>query len=158
MHYTSNTLRRTYPHGLDVEVFGFGVLGQAFNEAKEYFEREHATPYIYRSGKFNIQNIEAGEELKGPDIRITIDTREDYIVLCTIYDFLYHKDPFFGATEIVELFRTKPWLKCLNKNVEQKKIYDNLEDELEETVRILDSLDLRRARDFLKRQLGRMSQ
>lgn len=47
--YCSNTLCRSYPHGLDVEVFSFVALRQAFHSATEEFEKEHVTPYIYKT-------------------------------------------------------------------------------------------------------------
>ena len=39
--------KRTYPRGLDTEVFSFKVLENAFTNAKEPYQREHVTPYIY---------------------------------------------------------------------------------------------------------------
>ncbi len=139
--YTSNTLKRSYPHGLDVEVFNFEGLEQSFNEAKEDFEREHVTPYIYRLGKFKIQNIEAPEKLKRSDIRITLDTKEDYALLCNVYDYLFRKNTFFDVKDIVNLFKKKPWLKMINRNVLQKKILNSLEDELSEAGKIPDLQD-----------------
>jgi len=151
--YTSNTLRRTYPHGMDVEVFRFDVLRRAFEEAREDPEREHVTPYIYRSGKFKTQNIEAPPPLRRPDIRVTLDTKEDYALLCIVYDCLYESNPYFGMKEVVDLFGGKPWLLRINENVTQKKIFDSLADELREAVKILDLQDLKRARDFIKKRL-----
>jgi spore coat polysaccharide biosynthesis protein SpsF len=151
--YTSNTLTRTYPHGLDCEVFSFKALEKSFAAAGEDFEREHVTPYIYRSGSFKIQNIEAQTEMRRPDIRITLDTKEDYALLCAVYDFLYHENPSFKTKEVIGLFDEKPWLKHINERVVQKKIFDNLEDELKEAVKVLELQDLRRARDFIRKAL-----
>jgi spore coat polysaccharide biosynthesis protein SpsF len=38
---------RTYPIGLDVEVFGFDLLGRAWREAVPRHQREHVAPYFY---------------------------------------------------------------------------------------------------------------
>ncbi|HMD45381.1 MAG TPA: glycosyltransferase family protein [Acidimicrobiales bacterium] len=46
--YTSNTLLRTYPDGLDVEVVGRAAVLAADREARDADEREHVTPFIYR--------------------------------------------------------------------------------------------------------------
>lgn len=148
--YTSNSLQRSYPHGLDVEVFNFGALEKTFNEATEDFEREHVTPHIYRSGKFSTQNIEAPEGFRGPDIRITLDTQEDYALLCIVYDFLYSSSAYFGAEAIINLFDAKPWLRVINEKVLQKKIFDNLEEELREAEKVLELQDLKRARDCVR--------
>ncbi|MDA8105326.1 MAG: glycosyltransferase family protein [Nitrospiraceae bacterium] len=115
--YTSNVLVRTFPHGLDVEALKFSALERAYLEAKEPFEREHVCPYIYASNpdRFTISSIEAEPDVYSPDIRITLDTEEDYTLLCAVFDFLYPYGEFFGIADIVRLFRAKPWLKKINQ-------------------------------------------
>lgn len=44
--YTSNVGRRTYPDGLDIEVFSFSALHKAHVTAKSQQAREHVTTYI----------------------------------------------------------------------------------------------------------------
>ena len=152
--YTSNSLTRTYPHGLDVEVFNFNALEEAYKNATKYYEKEHVTPYIYRNPqKFKINIVKALKELYAPDIRITLDTEEDYALLCAVFDYLYPKDKYFNAYDIVNLFNEKPWLKLINKKIIQKKIFNNLQEEIKEAIKILDLQDLKRARDFLQRNL-----
>ena len=153
--YTSNTLTRTYPHGLDVEVFNFSALEEAYKKATKDYEKEHVTPYIYRNPqKFKINVVKAPKELYAPDIRITLDTEEDYALLCAVFDFLYPKNEYFNAYDIVNLFnKEKPWLKLINKKVVQKKILNTLEEEIKEAIKILDLQDLKRAKDFLQKSL-----
>ena len=56
--YTSNTIKPTYPLGLNVEVLNYDVLEKAHREAKQDDEREHVTPYIWRHPeKFKIRNV-----------------------------------------------------------------------------------------------------
>ena len=154
--YTSNALARTYPHGLDVEVFNFNALEKAYKNATKDYEKEHVTPYINRNPKiFKINIIKAPKELYAPDIRITLDTEEDYALLCAVFDYLYPKNKYFNAYNIVKLFKEKPWLKLINKKIIQKKIFNTLEEELEEAIKILDLQDLNKARDFLKENLKR---
>ncbi len=130
--YSSNSLIRSFPHGLDVEVFNFNVLEKAYLEATHDFEREHVTPFIYKSNpeSFKINNILADEQYKAPDIRITLDTIEDYALLCTVYDYLYSTDNYFNLGDIVNLFKLKPWLKLVNKSVVQKKVNLSIEEEI----------------------------
>ncbi|MBI2454501.1 MAG: glycosyltransferase family protein, partial [Parcubacteria group bacterium] len=51
--YISNVLPgdRTFPRGLDVEVFSFSALKTAFEKATETLETEHVTPYIWQNKK-----------------------------------------------------------------------------------------------------------
>jgi spore coat polysaccharide biosynthesis protein SpsF len=48
--YTSNTLTRTYPDGLDVEVVTASALYRAEAEASDAISREHVMPFFYRPG------------------------------------------------------------------------------------------------------------
>lgn len=74
--YTSNTLIRTHPDGLDVEVVRAEVLREAIASATDPAEREHVTPYIYRRpGRFGLAAWR--EEDRLGHLRWTVDTRED---------------------------------------------------------------------------------
>ena len=55
---------RTFPHGLDNEVFSFAALEMAYKNATKDYEKEHVTPYIYRSnpGAFKIFVVNAPKE------------------------------------------------------------------------------------------------
>ena len=67
--YTSNTLKRTFPRGLDVEIFNYDVLKEAQNNANKSYEREHVTPYIYNNPKkFKLKNVEAPRRYNKPTL------------------------------------------------------------------------------------------
>ncbi|MDR2544831.1 MAG: glycosyltransferase family protein [Methanobrevibacter sp.] len=120
--YSSNSLNGKLIRGFDVEVINFQALKKLLT-ATEDFEREHVTPYLYLSypKQFNI-NIVEENGLNIPGVRVTLDTEEDYTLLCTIFDYLYYDNPDFSANDVVNLFEKKPWLKNINKNIKQKKL------------------------------------
>ena len=121
--YTSNNLKRTYPHGLDAEVFNFDVLGKTYKNATAGYEKEHVTPYIYKNpSKFNIIQVEAPRELYAPDVRVTLDTEEDYALLSLVFDHLYKEKRYFTSYDLINLFKKEPSLRLINKKVVQKKI------------------------------------
>lgn len=92
--YTSNTLERTYPDGLDVEVIRASVLRTAAAEARDPGEREHVTPFVHHhSDRFRLAALETDERLAHE--RWTLDTAEDLTRLRTIVGRLH--DPV-GAT------------------------------------------------------------
>lgn len=150
--YLSNTLKRTYPHGLDTEIFSFEALRQAFKEAERPEFREHVTPYLYLMGKFRTGNFEAPVTCYGPNIRITLDTKEDYALICAVYDYLYDRKPNFACDDIVNLFKEKKWLYLINEKTLQKKILGSLEEEVEEAMNLLEMHDLKKAKQFLSQK------
>ena len=144
-----------FPRGFDVEVISFKALEVAHKEAIRDFEREHVCPYIYKTApeKFKISYLHAEEGINHPEIRVTLDTEEDYALLCCVFDKLYGKNPFFGVYEVMELFRKKPYLKIINKRVRQKKIFSNLKEELKEAIKVLQLQELTRAKKILEDHL-----
>ena len=137
---------------METEVLNFHTLEKTYYEAKNDFEKEHVSPYIYKTNphEFKISVVKAPENMHAPDIRITVDTEEDYALLCTVFDYLYTKNKDFKTIDIINLFKQKPWLKLINQKTAQKKIFDSLEEEIEEALKLLDLQDLNRARDLLK--------
>src|SRR3989344_6061245 len=123
--YTSNTLKRDFPRGLDVEVFRVVVLEQAHREAKQPYAREHVTPYIYEHPEvFLLRSVEAPKALKRPDLRLTVDTKEDLELVRAIYGNLYEPGKIFGLQEVIALFHQYPDLKDINAAVKQKTLGD----------------------------------
>ncbi|MDR3063885.1 MAG: acylneuraminate cytidylyltransferase, partial [Methanobrevibacter sp.] len=121
--YSSNSLNGKLIRGFDVEVINFQSLEKSYLNASEDFEKEHVTPYIYKSHSnlFKINSIEE-KDLNISDIRVTLDTKEDYTLLCAVFDNLYYINSNFSSEDVIDLFNRKPWLKNINENIEQKKL------------------------------------
>lgn len=103
--YTSNVVVRSFPKGLDVEVFNFSALKKAHNEAKSNFQREHVTPYFLENPEiFNLQNVAALKDLQNPGLRITVDTKEDLDFVRKIAKHFSPRNDF-SALEIVNYVR-----------------------------------------------------
>jgi spore coat polysaccharide biosynthesis protein SpsF (cytidylyltransferase family) len=83
--YVSNTLKPTFPDGVDVEVFKFSALERAYHEAKLKSELEHVTPYIWKNSTFMGGNIFSSDcifnEKDFSLVRLTVDTIEDFQVI-----------------------------------------------------------------------------
>lgn len=119
--YISNTIERSYPRGLDVEVFSFDSLYEAYRNAIHPEEREHVTPYIYKHpSQFKIASF--NHDLNYSDYRWTLDTPEDWMLIERIYENLYVEDNLFDWTSVLELMEKHPELPLINSHVEQKKL------------------------------------
>ncbi len=149
--FTSNATQRTFPYGIDLSIFSFNLLEEAYQNAHHTYEKEHVTTYFYKThpNKFRLNVVTAPKTMYAPDIRVTLDTIEDYTLLCAVYDFLYTRNELFDIFDIVNLFEEKTWLKNINKNVRQKKVHNSLESELEEVKTYCELQDLERALDYL---------
>lgn len=121
MDYLSNTINRSYPLGLDTEVFPFDALERAFREAHQPYEREHVTPYIYEHpGIFALHSYINGEDLSA--YRWTLDTQEDLRLIESVYSHLYRAGEIFTTDEVIALLREKAEFVKLNAHVKQKRL------------------------------------
>ena len=67
------------PYGAGVESVAAAALLRAEKEAAAPHEREHVCPYLYGHGElFNLHRPPAPARWRRPDIRLTVDTEEDY--------------------------------------------------------------------------------
>lgn len=152
--YTSNSLIESFPRGIDCEVINFDILEKAYLNANEKYEKEHVTPYIYKSHPNEFKINKYFEHDDNSDIRITLDTPQDYAVLCVIYENLYNKNNFFTLDDILNLFSQKPWIRYINQDIIQKKVFSSLNEELEEVIELCDMQDLYKAKDFIESHFG----
>lgn len=126
--YVSNLHPPTYPDGNDVEVMKMKTLETAWRNAKEYYLREHTTPYIWDNpDKFRIGNVlwETGLDYSMSH-RFTIDYKEDYEFIKKIYNELYFVNPFFNLNDILTLIdKEKSKIKKINKKYAGVNWYRN---------------------------------
>jgi len=119
--YVSNCITRTYPRGVDVEVFSFDALELAFKEATLPAELEHVTPYIHRRPElFTLGSITQDQDLSFH--RWTVDEEADFQLIKTILEALYPAKPKFAMQDVLSLLSQHPaWIK-INAHVEQKHV------------------------------------
>jgi len=74
------------PYGAGIEFIRTQALAEAWNKARAPYQREHVCPYLYENPqKFSIYKKSAPPNLKGENIRITLDTQEDYRFLQELF-------------------------------------------------------------------------
>lgn len=118
--YVSNTLRPTWPDGLDVEVCTFAALATAWREADTSLQREHVMPFITRQpDRFRLGSVEAEVDLSG--FRWTVDELADYEFVRRVYDALYPANPAFTTADILALLAREPDLMLLNAGIERNE-------------------------------------
>jgi spore coat polysaccharide biosynthesis protein SpsF len=117
--YVSNCLERTYPRGMDTEVFAFKALDEAFYQAKAQSDREHVTPFINRqTPRYNLGEVIYYENHSNH--RWTVDTPEDFELIRRIIETLYPLKPDFLLRDCLELLSQNPAWMTINQHIEQK--------------------------------------
>jgi spore coat polysaccharide biosynthesis protein SpsF len=118
--YASNCIDRTYPRGLDTEVFTRAALERAWCEASDPPERIHVTPYLYRHPeRFALLSVTA--ELVCEDLRWTVDTQLDLEVVRDIYRCGENAD-HLGWKQALAAVRADPDRLNRNRSVRQKTL------------------------------------
>lgn len=121
--YGATSIERTFPLGIDLEVFTFNALQKAFQNAKLDYEREHVTPYIYQHPElFKLFFLGAKGKLKRPELRLTVDTDEDLALTRKIYQHLYRDGNIFHLAEVIDLIDKHPELLAINAHIHQKEL------------------------------------
>lgn len=118
--YASNVFPRTYPRGLDAEVFTMAALDRAWRQARAPHQREHVTPYFYEHPE-SFRLAFTRSEADYSSYRWTLDTAEDLELLRSIYARFGNHDNF-GWREVVTLMEREPELAELNTHVIQKSV------------------------------------
>jgi len=117
--YVSNCLPRTYPVGMDTEVFPFEALEKAYYEAVSAPDREHVTGFIERQPEvFRQANVPYVADCS--HYRWTVDTAEDFEVISSILTALYPRNPYFTLEDCLELLTVHPEWEAINSHVKQK--------------------------------------
>jgi spore coat polysaccharide biosynthesis protein SpsF len=94
--FVTNNLEKTFPHGLDAEVFSMDLLGQAVMQTGEDYDHEHVTQWM--RAQPGAVNLRCPEDLSS--IRITLDTPDDLSLIRAI--FRAFKDKEFVTTADVQ--------------------------------------------------------
>ena len=117
LNYLSNGRKRTFPRGMDVEVFSFSALETAHYEAKDQYDREHVTPYLYHH-----MDQEKVDHFINPNgdmsnLRITIDYQEDFELISNILAALYPVKHDFHLQDILDIVQDNPDWGKINAHI-----------------------------------------
>ncbi len=117
--YASNTLRRTYPRGLDVEACTFAALETAHREDRNPAWREHVTQFIVRHPeRFGLTNL--AHDTDHSALRWTVDTPEDFAFAEKVYAHFRRDD--FAWEEVLPVLAAHPEWSEINRAVVQKTV------------------------------------
>ena len=84
--YYSNCTIRSYPQGMDYEIFPFKLLEDAFLNAGELSILEHVTPFKWKNRSKNVLRENVVNITDNSDLRITLDTKENQLIISKIIE------------------------------------------------------------------------
>ncbi len=116
--YLSNTIKRTFPRGFDFEIFTFKALETAYKNAHDTVEREHVTPYIYRTHRQEFKISQFVQRIDKSAYQLSVDTQEDYQLIKILIEN-YHADSL-NCQQIISLLDSHPELPAINNHIPRK--------------------------------------
>lgn len=115
LDYVSNTVERTYPRGLDVEVFPRRILEHLDQASRSPEEREHVTLHLLRyRRRFRIEQVRAPTDYSAQ--YWAVDTEADVRLMEQVYAALDPARPQFRWMDVVELFRARPQWRQIDRS------------------------------------------
>jgi len=121
--YCSNILTRAYPIGMDTQVFSTAVLADVAQRTDDPDDHEHVSLFIYRHPEiYSLNNVPAPDDMTWPDLRLTLDTPEDFELILAVFDNFYETNPAFGLSDILAYLKSNPGLVALNENIAHRYV------------------------------------
>ena len=103
-----------FTYGLKVEVI------RKVCKMKAQSDTEVWGGYFMEPGIFDVRNLKVeDEDLRHPEIRLTIDYPEDFELVKEIFDRLYQEGKIFRLKEVMQLLKKHPELMEINKKCQE---------------------------------------
>lgn len=120
--YVSNAHIRSYPDGMDVQVFKLETLRKSYSMTKEPLHLEHVSLHMRQNPDiFKHINLIAPSELYWPDLGITLDEHSDYLLIKNIIEYFHDNgNKNFNCQDIVQFLNKNEDLIKINNDVMRK--------------------------------------
>ncbi|MCB0056670.1 MAG: N-acetylneuraminate synthase family protein [Caldilineaceae bacterium] len=118
LHVENNadlTVTERLPLGAFVEIISVDALRKSHRHGEDRHRSELCTLFIAENPDlFTIQRVAAPLEIERPDIRLTVDTPQDLIVVRAIWDALQNDNELIRMADIVEFLDAHPEIRQIN--------------------------------------------
>lgn len=118
--YYSNCISRTYPRGLDFEIFSFDLLKEAYFNAYTDSDKEHVTPYINQNKNGNVVVVDHKKDEDSSDLRWTLDTPDDWKLIKLLFEEFNAETLTY--CQLIDLIAKNDQLRTINAHIKQKEI------------------------------------
>ncbi len=109
-----------HPLGYAVQVFSTAVLADAYARTEDPLDYEHVSRYLYQTPeRYSVKYLPTPISQRGPAMSVTLDTRQDFQVICHILKALTPKNPDFTIEDVVRFLNQNPEIRLINQDVDQ---------------------------------------
>ena len=119
--YVSNAHIRSFPDGMDAQVFRLETLKRSAAMTDDVLDHEHVTLHIRNHPEvFSQLHLVAPPETHWPELGLTLDEPKDYELLKKIIEHFEPTNPLFSCRDIVQLLKQRPDWVAINQAVVRK--------------------------------------
>ncbi len=119
--YVSNNHIRSYPDGMDVQVFKLDALKRSASLTRDRLDHEHVTLHIRNNPNlFSLIHLPAPPNLHWPELGLTLDEEADYKLIKNIIEYFASACKEYSLQDIIDLLKSKPEWATINMNVVRK--------------------------------------
>ncbi|KGR76473.1 cytidylyltransferase domain-containing protein [Ureibacillus sinduriensis] len=109
------------PRGLAVELISYKALLHIHEVGQETRHREHVTYYAYEFlSEFTNATYVVPKNRLAPELRITLDTDEDYELLRRVAE--HFDNPLISSINVIDFLKEHPEIAKINAHIEQKPV------------------------------------
>ena len=150
------TCSKGLPIGMNFELVDPLALVESYVCDLSPEEKEHVTIFIRNNYPIQTVDIKTYDNLK--DIRLTIDYPSDFALASILFSLLDQESVSQNGllNSLNDIIVQNPWLKEINNSNFQKKQFDSKYDELLEATAILESLEMRSAKNVVLQKLNEL--
>jgi spore coat polysaccharide biosynthesis protein SpsF len=119
--YVSNTHVRSYPDGMDSQVFRLETLKRSAALTSDALDHEHVTLHIRNHPElFSRVHLVAPPDHHWPELGLTLDEPADFVLLKRVIEHFALDNPLFSCLDAIRLLRARPDWVAINKTVVRK--------------------------------------
>lgn len=114
---------KNLPVGTGFEILNRETLNLIYKKSVKSHQFEHVTPYIRENiNLFNVRVLKARGIYNNPDLRLTVDEKDDFKLIEIIFNKLYKGKPLL-LRQVLRFLLQKPEYLKINTHVKQKEMY-----------------------------------
>lgn len=112
-----------HPLGFGVQVFSTEVLADAYSRTNDPLDLEHVSRPLYQTPeRYSVKYLPTPEAQRGPNMSVTLDTPEDYQVICAVLEALGPQGQIFTIEDVVRYLTAHPEIRRINQDIGRVKV------------------------------------